>query len=281
MSTPWSGVLRNDFTWVSKPSSHNHYHSRLVHGTGLPEWSGTESHVKVEVCPRDGDYTSDPMKWPVTIDEHRRPQWVEDEWPRVEDSARRQAAAWARDHIVRDNGGTIGVGHDESVVVSCATGIINVASCGVGYVIGSSSPARINVATGGECYVGGSSAPATISVAPGGRCYVIGSSAPATISVDPGGECYTRGTSAPGTINVAAGGRCFTYDSSAPGRIDVAYGGMCYTYGTSAPGVIEVADGGWCQVRDSSAPARINVAAGGNVDWRSSVPSEGRIVYAK
>ena len=242
MSTPWSGVLRNDFTWVGKRSPHIHSHWRQSLDAGLPERSGTESYVKVVVRPDNGDYTSDPMTWPVIIDEHRRPRWVEDEWPRVEDSARLQASAWARAHIVRDDGGTICVRSDETIIV-------------VG------SPARIDVAAGGRCFVCDSSSPGRIDVADEGLCYV-------------------GGSSAPGHIDVAAGGSCCVYDSSAPGRIDVADGGWCETSGTSAPARISVADGGWCGVYDSSAPGRIDVAAGGFVYWRSSVPSEGRIVYA-
>ena len=185
MCTAWSGILRHDFTWVPKRSPHIHSHSRQARDAGLPERSGTESYVKVEVCPGNNDYTSDPMAWTVIIDEHRRPKWVTEEWPRVEDSARRQASAWARAHIVRDNGGIVYVGRDKTIIV-------------------------------------------------------VGS----------------------------------------PARIDVADGGWCDTHDTSAPGVIDVADGGRCCVRDSSAPGRIDVAGGGNVDWRSSVPSEGRIFRA-
>ena len=98
------------------------------------------------------------------------------------------------------------------------------------------------------------------------------------IDVAPGATFCVRGS--PDAISVAPDGRCFVCDDSAPARISVASCGQCVTYGSSAPGHIDVAAGGSCCVYDSSAPGRIDVAAGGFVYWRSSVPSEGRIVYA-
>ena len=208
MSNAWSGVLRSDFVWLLKSTPHIHSYSRMMRDAGLPERSGSDAYAKIEVTPTDGCYLSDPMTWAVKIDEPRTPEWVRDEWARVEDSARRQAKAWAREHIMRGDGGDYKVGAGEVLIVY-------------------GSPAKIRVAKDGVCQTRDTSAPRAIRVADGGVCHTRDTSAPGEIRVSKGGECWTRDTSAPDEIRVAGCGLCWTSDSSAPRKIHVSSGGRC------------------------------------------------------
>ena len=176
MSNAWSGVLRSDFVWLLKSTPHIHSYSRMMRDAGLPERSGSDAYAKIEVTPTDGCYLSDPMTWAVKIDEPRTPEWVRDEWARVEDSARRQAKAWAREHIMRGDGGDYKVGAGEVLIVY-------------------GSPAKIRVAKDGVCQTRDTSAPRAIRVADGGVCHTRDTSAPGEIRVSKA-ACTTPATPA-------------------------------------------------------------------------------------
>lgn len=76
-------------------------HSAMLEELRIPDdmRHATETFVRVECSPADGDKTSDPMGWQVVVDQDILPDWFmpEVDYPRIKEAVK----AWCDVHVLR------------------------------------------------------------------------------------------------------------------------------------------------------------------------------------
>ena len=82
-------------------------HSAMLQELGIPDdmRHATETFVRVECSPADGDKTSDPMGWQIKVDQDILPDWFmpEIDYPRIKEAVK----MWCDVHVLRNGNHTV------------------------------------------------------------------------------------------------------------------------------------------------------------------------------